>query len=232
MGVVAIVRANKFSFVFLLLLIVLPFIASSFIMLLATGHESDIALFSTGAWVIAYCIAAFTMALALTHTTFIALLGGYFLGWVSVVYMIPAYVIASFIGYGLARFIDQGKFISSISAIPGVGGIIANLKKKESSIIFFSRISPVLPFAMMNALLSILKANPAKYLVAGTLGMLPRTLLFIWVGMQGRNIRELIEHPSDNLFSKISFAVLLIFSAAGLFYILKKILSASETEKL
>lgn len=232
MSVLTIVRSNKNSLIFLLFLVILPFFASSGVVLLIVKYESAIRSFDTLQWILLYFIAALTMSVALTHTTFIALIGGYFLGWISIVYMFPAYIVSSIIGYFAARRIDKGVFLSSISSIKGIDNIILNLKLQENLIIFFCRISPVLPFAMMNALLSILRADLGKYILSGSAGMLPRTLLFIWLGMQARNIKDLIDHPTENMASKIFFIVLLVFSVAGLFFVFRKIAKSPVDQKL
>ncbi len=232
MSIFQILRNNKNSFLLLLLLFILPFIASSFIVYAVIKHESLIRNFTMVQWLMIYLTASLTMAFALTHTTFVALIGGFFLGWTSLLLMLPAYILASTIGFLTAKLIDKGSFIQSIESIPGVERIIRNLKKKEGLIIFFCRISPVLPFAMMNALLSILNAELKKYLTAGSLGMLPRTLLFVWIGIQGRNLQQLLEHPGENIWSKISFIVLMVVSVFGLFYIFKKIFEKVEKQEL
>jgi uncharacterized membrane protein YdjX (TVP38/TMEM64 family) len=169
------------------------------------------------------------MALAMTHTTFIALISGYFLGWKSIPFIAVSYFIASLIGYMLAQKLDKGKFMSSLEKIPGVDQIAANLKKKEVSIIIFARLSPVLPFAMMNVLLSYLNAELKRFLFAGFLGMIPRTLLFIWIGSQANYIKDLLLNPGSDKWVQISFAALLIFSVLGLFYIFMK---AIKTKKI
>ena len=232
MSIFSIIRTNRNSFIFLLLLIILPFIASSLIVFFAVNYENQIVGFGLGEWIMVYIVASITMALALTHTTFVALIGGFFLGWASIFYMLPAYILASSIGYKLANLIDKGTFIESIKSIPGVVPIVDNIKKKEVLIIFFSRISPVLPFAMMNALLSILKADFKKYLLFGSLGMLPRSLLFIWLGIQGRDIKNLLENPTGNLVSKLSFIVLMIISVFGLFYVFRNITKNIEKKNI
>ena len=232
MSILSILKTNKNSFLFLLLLVILPFFASSFIVLGIVKYETIIKDFHTTHWVLLYLIASITMAFALTHTTFIALLGGFFLGWVSLLYMLPAYILSSVIGYYAAKLIDKGSFLESISGIKGVQNIVRNLKKRENLIIFFCRISPVLPFSLMNALLSILQASLKRYIVAGSAGMMPRTLLFVWLGMQARDLKELIENPSDNMASKILFIILLIFSIVGLFFVLKKITGDLPEEEI
>jgi uncharacterized membrane protein YdjX (TVP38/TMEM64 family) len=170
------------------------------------------------------------MALGLTPTTFIALLSGYFLGIKAIPFVILSYFVASIIGYYLAKKMDQGKFMSSLQGIPGITNIVGNLKKKEVSVIILARISPALPFAMMNMLLSYLRADFKKFLWAGFAGMLPRTLLFIWIGSQGDNIRALLQNSSDDKLVKISFILLLLVSVLGLFYIIMKAAKNAQRE--
>jgi uncharacterized membrane protein YdjX (TVP38/TMEM64 family) len=231
MALVQVLKNNKFSFGLLLLLVVLPFLVSSSLVVLAIKYDEAIRHFSLTAWLLFYFCACFTMAFGLTHTTFIALLSGYFLGLKAIPFVILSYFIASMMGYYLAKKVDQGKFMSSLQGIPGVVGIIDNLKKKEVSVIILARISPALPFAMMNMLLSYLGAEFKRFLWAGFAGMLPRTLLFIWIGTQADNIRTLLQNPSDGELVKISFILLLLVSVFGLFYLIMKAVKNTQRQR-
>jgi uncharacterized membrane protein YdjX (TVP38/TMEM64 family) len=219
MALVQVLKNNKFSFGLLLLLLVLPVLVSSSLVLFAVRYDAIIRNFSLGSWCIFYFCACFSMAFAMTPTTFIALLSGYFLGLKSIPFVIISYFIASIMGYFLAKKVDKGRFMASLEDIPGVSNIADNLKKKEVSVIILARISPALPFAMMNMLLSYLGADFKKFLWAGFIGMLPRTILFIWIGSQGDDIRVLLENPEDNNLAKLSFILLLLVSVLGLFYV-------------
>jgi uncharacterized membrane protein YdjX (TVP38/TMEM64 family) len=230
MSLVQILKNNRFSFGLLLLLVIFPFFVSSSLVVLAIKYDQAIRHFNFAAWCLFYFCTCFTMALAMTHTTFIALLSGYFLGLKSIPFVIVSYFIASFIGYFLAKKIDQGKFMSSLQGIPGVAKIAGNLKKKEVSVIILARISPALPFAMMNMLLSYLGADFKKFIWAGFAGMLPRTILFIWIGSQGDNIRDILQNSSDQKMVKLSFILLLLISVLGLFYLVMRAVKNSEKE--
>src|SRR6185437_2577144 len=107
---------------------------------------------------------------------------------------------------------DKGRFFNVITSFKGADRIITNLKKDEAKVIFFARLSPVLPFAMTNALLSFLHANLFKLLFAGFWGMLPRTILFVWIGSNAAYIKDALEHPQENTPEKILFIFLLITS--------------------
>jgi uncharacterized membrane protein YdjX (TVP38/TMEM64 family) len=222
MALVQVLKNNKFSFGLLLLLVILPFLVSSSLILLAIRYDEVIRNFHVDSWCLFYLCASFTMALAMTHTTFIALLSGYFLGLKAIPFVVLSYFLASIMGYFLAQRVDKGKFMSSLQGIPGINSIVDNLKKKEVSVIILARISPILPFAMMNMLLSYLGADLKKFLWAGFIGMLPRTILSIWIGSQGDNIRSLFENSSQGNLVKISFVLLLMLSVIGLYYVIMK----------
>jgi len=166
----------------------------------------------------------FAMAFGLTHTTFIAVFSGYFLGYISIPFVIISYLLASVIGYFIGRLITGEKVINTIMTLPKAGPIAGELKKREFMIILLSRLSPALPFAVTNLLLSILKADFKKYFTAGAIGMLPRTLIFIWTGTQAHSLAEVIKNPETISISRISTIIFLVISVGGLFYYILKAL--------
>ena len=200
----------------------MPLLVSSSISYWVITHEQDIQNFTFQNWVIAFIFACFTMAFALTPTTFIALLSGYFLGWNAFIPVAITYWIASFLGYKTAKFIDGGRFLTILSEKPKVKQILENLQKDEFKIILLARLSPVLPFAVTNVLFSFSDTKLRNFLTAGFLGMLPRTVLSIWIGTQAQEIRRLIEHPSEGKISQFLILGLIGGSILGLGYFVKK----------
>ncbi len=200
----------------------MPLLASSSISYWVITHEQDIQNFSFQNWTIAFIFACFTMAFALTPTTFIALLSGYFLGWQAFIPVAITYWIASFLGYKTAQFIDGGRFLLILSEKPKVKKILENLQKDEFKIILLARLSPVLPFAVTNVLFSFSGTKLRNFLTAGFLGMLPRTVLSLWIGTQAQQIRRLIEHPSEGNISQFLILGLIGGSILGLGYFVKK----------
>ena len=200
----------------------MPLLVSSSISYWVITHEQDIQNFTVQNWIIAFIFACFTMAFALTPTTFIALLSGYFLGWQAFIPVAITYWIASFLGYKTAQFIDGGRFLLILSEKPKVKKILENLQKDEFKIILLARLSPVLPFAVTNVLFSFSGTKITNFLTAGFLGMLPRTILSIWIGTQAQQIRRLIEHPSEGNISQFLILGLIGGSILGLGYFVKK----------
>ncbi|MEA5457933.1 VTT domain-containing protein [Arcicella sp. LKC2W] len=215
-------KKNSFTLLYTFFLGLMPLLVSSSISYWVITHEQEIQAFTFQNWTIAFIIACFTMAFALTPTTFIALLSGYFLGWKAFLPIAISYWIASFLGFKTAQMIDGGRFLKILSEKPKVKQILENLQKDEFKIILLARLSPVLPFAVTNVLFSFSGTKLRNFLTAGFLGMLPRTILSIWIGTQAQEIKKLIEHPSEGSLSQILILGLIGGSILGLGYFVKK----------
>ena len=215
-------KKNSFTLIYTFFLGLMPLLVSSSISYWVITHEPEIQAFTFQNWAIAFIMACFTMAFALTPTTFIALLSGYFLGWKAFLPIAISYWIASFLGFKTAQMIDGGRFLKILSEKPKVKQVLENLQKDEFKIILLARLSPVLPFAVTNVLFSFSGTKIRNFLTAGFLGMLPRTILSIWIGTQAQEIKRLIEHPSEGSLSQILILGLIGGSILGLGYFIKK----------
>ncbi len=174
-------------------------------------------------WVLVYAIAVVTMGFALTPTTIIALLSGYFIGLYSIVPVIISYSLASIIGYGLARL--AGKNFQKVIAVsyPRLNNFLNQLTSKSPyQFVVFSRISPVLPFAVMNLVLPLAGVKFRPFFWGGMVGMLPRTLVAIAAGKLAKDVVTLVQNPGQSSMMQLGFAVLLLISFAGFIYMYKQ----------
>jgi len=214
---------NYKSILYLFTTLVLPVSVSSYLSFYIIKNESLIHSFSIFNWAIVFFISIFTMALAITPTTFVAMVCGYFLGLHSVPWLIIAYTLASLLGFSLAKNIGSESLKSTIAQSSKLQIIINGLKEHEKSVIFLTRISPILPFAFINGVLGILDCNIKKFIIIGTLGMLPRTILFIYIGNEVNNVVEMFKSGKSMSISQIVFYVLLGISVLGMFWVFGKI---------
>lgn len=186
------------------------------------GNENSLHNFGTTEWLLTYLIAALAMGLALVPTTFIALLSGYLLGWAGLPPMVISYLLASVIGFHISRAIDSDRLMVAMSRFPKTAKAIERLRERQSGLVFFGRISPVLPFAMMNLVLPALGVRFLPFLLVGMIGMLPRTVLMIWLGDQGRDLRAAMAGGEGD-FGTIAFTLLLtVLSILGLGLIVRR----------
>ncbi len=215
-------RFNARSLVAVLVLAVAPFVIDSLIT--AWLYDGSGTLFlagMSGPRMLGYfAITAALMALGLTHTTFIALLSGYFLGWEGFAGTVAAYGIAAATGYRLARLIDHGALRRFLHLFPKAESVIAELENDTLQLIILVRLSPVLPFALMTFVLASVGVNFQRFVVGSIAGMLPRTLFFYWLGTQAGGLTELLAHPERTSAGQWLVGLLVLASGAGLFFLI------------
>lgn len=218
-------KVNKrvyLSSLYFLFLVANPILFSGGLVYYLLYHAGDLLDMGLSIWMIAFVGSIVSMAFALTPTTFIALLSGYLLHANAVLLVVPSYLAASLLGFYVARRVDQGSIIEYVSNREKVAVFLQRLKRREFMFVILSRLSPVLPFAMMNFVLSAMQVRLRTYMVAGFLGMLPRTILFIWVGSMARDLHEAMEYSRESVWTKVFVIVLVVLSVTGFIYIIAR----------
>ncbi|WP_242923062.1 TVP38/TMEM64 family protein [Pontibacter liquoris] len=217
-------RENASTFISMLLLVVVPVAVSSTLAYVLYDHQTllqQLTWWQMGLYFVAVSI---TMAVALTPTTFVALASGFYLGWSGFPGIVVSYGVAALVGYSLARLIDHGKMMSFLNRFENARNLMQELRAESWSLIFLTRISPVLPFALMNFVLSLLQVNKSKFFVASIVGMLPRTVFFFWIGTQASDILNLLQNPETGGSGKLLMIALIIISIGGLYFVFDRAL--------
>jgi len=205
-----------------ILLTVVPLVTSSVLTAWAVTNESLFRSWSVETWIVATLILTLAVSLALTPPTFLALVYGYFLGWTALPMLFALNLGAIAIIYGLANFLHASSVRSYlVQAYPQVGTLLRRFQEHELRLIFFAKLSPVLPFAITNLFFAMAGARFRQVLAGGTLGMIPRTVLAVWAGREAQDIRYLLEHPNEGLATKIILIALIVVSTIGIGYLFK-----------
>lgn len=208
------------------MLSVLPIVFTSVLTYYAIIHESFIRSLTGGQWAAITVVCAITSA-GLTPPTILALIFGYFLGWQAIV---PLFVInfggILFINL-IVRWFDHDQFLRFLRRNPKAQSVLDRILGKELEVIFFAKLSPILPFGLTNLLFALSGAKLRNILLGGFLGMTPRTLLAIWSGREAREIRTLLENPNQGIWGQVIVAALILVSIAGLWQVLRRALKKS-----
>ncbi|MCF2504006.1 VTT domain-containing protein [Dyadobacter sp. CY107] len=205
-----------------ILLTVVPLVTTSIVTAWAVGHESQLRSWPFEWWVVATLILTLASSVALTPPTFLALVYGYFLGWTALPLLFGLNLGAIAIIYVSANFLHASSIRSYlIQVYPQVNTLLRRFYQNELRLIFFAKLSPVLPFAITNLFFAMAGARFKQVLAGGTLGMIPRTVLAVWAGREARDIRYLLEHPNEGLATKIILILLIIVSTIGIGYFFK-----------
>lgn len=216
-------QIGKYSFALIssVFLTIVPLIFTSIITIWVIAHETEIGGYDGNIWTIITLICCITSAVAITPPTYLALVFGYFLGWHAILPVFVLNMAAIFLVNMITRWLDKDRFKTYLSENKRVKGILNNIKEQELKIIFFAKLSPVLPFALTNFVFALSGAKLKNILLGGFLGMIPRTVLAVWTGYQAKEIRRLLENPNEGNLQKILLIVLLVASVAGIFYFLQ-----------
>lgn len=128
-------------------------------------------------------LAAICMGLALLPTTFTAVLTGFVLGWVGLPLLVIAYGLATVLGYLFGKWSNANLWELLSQRYPEISLAVEKRKTQPGGLIFFIRISPVIPFALANFIFASLQVSLKQILLYGIPGMLPRTILSFLAGI-------------------------------------------------
>lgn len=172
-------------------------------------------------------IATLAMGSALMPTTLIAILSGFLFGWISFPALVLAYSLASILGYKLGTALDENSLDILLIKYPKTKKLLLDKEDKMNELIFFLRLSPVIPFALSNLLLALIRANLKKVVGVGLLGMLPRTTMAFVTGYMAHS---LVQAVSDNtsIYQIAGIIALFLISIWGLYRVVSRLSKAGD----
>ena len=217
-------QKNFSTLLTMFLLVAVPLLGSASLLGLLATHQDLLHHLSTGQVLLYFVVIAFTMAFALTPTTLVAIVTGYYFGWAGLPGMVLAYALAAAIGYELAQRLDHGKLRHFLHLFPKAEAVLGELQNQSWQLILLTRLSPVLPFALMTFVLAIVGVPRKRFLAASVLGMLPRSLFFYWLGTKASDVLALLKDPDEGTLSKLVLIGLVMASLFGLYFVFNRAL--------
>lgn len=200
----------------------LPLLSSSYLTYLLYQHQDSLGTLGMGQWVLFSFILAVLCGIALIPPTFLAIVMGYFLGWPALPLLILINMLAIVLIYGLSRWLNLSWMENWLRNDPKRSAVLDRIREEELKIIFFTKLSPLFPFAVTNLIFAASGAAFRNIVLGGFLGMIPRTILAVYAGTQARGLQELMENPEGSSLSRWLISGLVLASLAGLFFVLKK----------
>jgi uncharacterized membrane protein YdjX (TVP38/TMEM64 family) len=204
------------------LLTVVPLLSSSAIVYFLIKNESTLGNLHWVEWAFVTLGFACTSMIALSPPTLLAMVYGYFLGALAIPYLFLLNMGAITAVYFLTKKGFGNSLESFIDGNPKSKRLLDELKNDELKVIFLAKLSPVLPFALTNFVFALSGATFRNVFLGGFLGMIPRTLLAVWIGSNGANIKTLLENPETADWQQIIVLLLVIISTWGLIRIVRK----------
>lgn len=218
-------RENRNFLLLLLFFAIFPLAVSSLFIYLAQANQHLLTTQTMPALLIFHLAAIPAMALALTPTTFIAIISGYFFSWYGLAGLVLSYPLAALLGLKLGGAAKNLVLSDNFHRNPKIQQFIEKIRQDEFTMIIFTRLSPVLPFAMTNVALSVLKLGLVYFMLATMIGMLPRTFIFFMLGRDAPEIWAFAQNPSPEGLHRLIPLLLIITSTGGLLWVAKRTLA-------
>ncbi|RDX61642.1 hypothetical protein CR513_60113, partial [Mucuna pruriens] len=135
--------------------------------------------------------------------------GGYLFG-------LPVGFIADSIGatvgagaaFILGRTIGRSFVVSRLKDYPQFRSVAIAIRRSGFKIVFLLRLVPLLPFNMLNYLLSVTPVSVGEYMLASWLGMMPITLALVYVGTTLKDLSDVTHGWGE--FSKTRWAFIIL----------------------
>jgi uncharacterized membrane protein YdjX (TVP38/TMEM64 family) len=161
-------------------------------------------------------------AFGLVNATTICFIAGYCWGWSAVMLVFVSYTGAALAGFWISKqIIDQKQLISFFSKQNAWKKLMQISSLSGFWVSVFARVSPIFPFATMNLILPALGVPFWSYVWGSLLGMAPRSLLAISLGITARSLAcSFVEKNCHQ--NQTTYGVLVVFllvSFAGFFWL-------------
>jgi len=105
----------------------------------------------------------------------------------------PASVIAATLAFLIGRHFARGWVESKLASYPKFSAIDRAVEKNGFKVVVLLRLQPVIPFTLLNYALGLTSVRLRDYLLASWLGMLPATILYVYLGSAVHNLGDLLE---------------------------------------
>uniref|UniRef100_A0A1D1Z7Q6 TVP38/TMEM64 family membrane protein slr0305 n=1 Tax=Anthurium amnicola TaxID=1678845 RepID=A0A1D1Z7Q6_9ARAE len=132
----------------------------------------------------------------------------------------------------LGRTIGRPYVISKLKDYPKFQAVAIAIQRSGFKIVLLLRLVPLLPFNMLNYLLSVTPVGLGEYMIASWLGMIPITLALVYVGTTLKDLADVTHGWSD--FSTTRWVVIIagLLVSAVLMVVVTKVAKASLDKAL
>jgi uncharacterized membrane protein YdjX (TVP38/TMEM64 family) len=123
----------------------------------------------------------------------------------------PVSVLAATAAFALGRSIARPWVSRKVSGDPRFAAIDRAVGENGFKIVFLLRLSPLLPFNLLNYTLGLTRVRLRDYVAASFLGMLPGTLLYVYLGSLVTSASELVGgHTEGGVWRGVLYAAGLV----------------------
>jgi uncharacterized membrane protein YdjX (TVP38/TMEM64 family) len=128
-----------------------------------------------------------TVSVVISTTPLNWAVGGLFGIWMGAAIMLLGCVLGSIVNFVIGRYLAKGWATRQLESSPILKSIDRALKEDAFNVIVLSRLSPVLPFAMLGFVMGVTSVSLTEFTLATAVGMTPGCILYAWIGQSMRD---------------------------------------------
>lgn len=99
--------------------------------------------------------------------------------------------LGALLAFLLGRTVARGWVASKVQSNPRFAAIDEAVGREGLKIVLLTRLSPIFPFNLLNYAFGVTRVSARDYLIGSLLGMLPGTLMYVYLGSLITNVSEL-----------------------------------------
>jgi uncharacterized membrane protein YdjX (TVP38/TMEM64 family) len=96
----------------------------------------------------------------------------------------------------VARTVARDWVLRRISGRPKLAAIGRAVEKEDFKLVLLTRLSPVLPFNVLNYAFGLTRARFGRYLLASWIGMLPGTVMYVYLGSAANSVASILSEET------------------------------------
>jgi uncharacterized membrane protein YdjX (TVP38/TMEM64 family) len=164
---------------------------------------------STGAWGPVFLAAAYMVACVFFVPGWILTLGaGFLFGVVRGTIAVSAgSVLGATAAFLIGRTLLRKPIEKKIAAYPRFQAIDRAVGQQGFKIVLLVRLSPIFPFNLLNYAFGLTKVSLRQYVLASWLGMLPVTVLYVYIGSALKSLADVAAGNTDRGIAQEAFFI-------------------------
>lgn len=126
------------------------------------------------------------------------------------------------VAFLLGRTVAQDWAEERVEDFPRFHALYRAIERDEFKVVLLARLVPVIPFNILNYAFSLTRVSFKKYVFASWIGMLPATIVYVYVGAAAKNLTRVAAGEIDVGWLQISLFVLAGVAAISMTWLLMR----------
>lgn len=152
--------------------------------------------------------------------------------WWGTLLVSPVSVVAATIAFALGRTVARGWIARRASADPKFRAVDAAIARQGFKIVVLVRLSPIVPFNVLNYALGLTGVGLRDYVLGSFIGMLPGTFLYVYLGSLVSDIAVLARGGAPGALARQALSIVGLVATVAATIVITRVARRALAEEL